>query len=284
MRVVFLLLLCIVNLIAEVDYYTKEIIFNKITKSTLVRVKIDDELYSKMVSNDIRVYSSNDVLENHYIQSNPPTLQSHLSNDGYDVATVPLLSKSVELDYTDYIFKPNGTPADRVIANIKESEYNRVAKIYVGNTQEEWHFIQKHLFKKNKFSEKEDDEIALNSSTKFIRLRVNSHEQTPLTIESLQIKTAPNYLYFVAKPNQQYSVHFTKNHKENSNNEVMKSIKDNTPFIEGRLADLKKTKREEDKKESNEKSNNQKLVIAIVIAVVVLFSIAIGLINGNDGK
>jgi hypothetical protein len=283
MRAIFLLLLLMVNLIADTKYYyTKQIIFDKITKSTLVRVKIDNELYSKMISDDIRVYSSDDRVENHYIKSNPPTLQSYSSDDGYDIVTIPLLLKSIELNYTDYIFKLNGTPADRIIANIKEKEYNRVAKIYVGNSQKEWHFILKYLFQKVKFSEIEDREIALNTSTKFIRLRVSNINKEPLTIESLKVKTAPNYLYFIAKPNQEYNIHFTKIHSKNSNMSVAKSIELNEPFIEGKLADLKKNQIVEIPKDSSEKSTEKKFVIAIVIAVVVLFSIAIGLIKGKD--
>jgi len=282
MRSVFLVLLSVINLIAGTDYYTKEIIFKKITKSTLVRVKIDDELYSKMVSNNIRVYSYNDVLENHFIKSNSPNLQSYSSDDGYDIITIPLLSKSMESGYTDYIFEPNGTPADRIIPNIKEEEYNTVAKIYVGNTQEDWHFLLKHPLKRVKFSEKEDNEIALNSSTKFIRLRVDNHKKKPLTIESLRIKTAPNYLYFIAKPNQQYNIHFTKKHIKNLANNVIKAIELNESFIEGKLADLKKNKIPKVKEESSEEVKDKGLVIAIVIAVVVLFSIAIGLIKGKD--
>ncbi len=282
MRAIFLIWLSVVNLFAGSDYYTKEIIFKRIITPTLIRVKIDDELYSKMVSNDIRIYSSNSTIENHYIKSNSPTLQSYSSDDGYDVSTVPLFLKNIELDYTDYIFKPDGIPIDRLIPNIKEDEYNRLVKIYVGNTQKEWHFILKHLLKRIKFSEKKDEEISLNSSTKFIRLRVDNSEESPLTIESLKIKTAPNYLYFMANPNQQYNIHFTKKHTQNFDNEIVKLVENNTPFIEGKLADLKKSKKieiEEDDNNSKEKG----LVIAIVIAVVVLFSIAIGLINGKGG-
>ena len=281
-KIIWLILFFISSLVADTEYYTKGIIFKKITKPTLVRVKIDDELYSKMVTSDIRIYSSNGIVENHYIKSNPPRLQPNFSNDGYDIVTIPLIVKSVKLNYTEYIFNPNGTPADRIILNIDEKEYNRILKIYVGNSQEEWHFILKHLLQKIKFSELEDEEIALNSSTNFIKLQVTNNEKAPLTINSLTIKTAPKHLYFIAKPNQQYNIHFTKEHSENLDKKVAKLIEENSPFIEGRLADLKVNKVVEIKKSDSSNSNEKKLVVAIVIAVVILFSIAIGLINGKD--
>ena len=282
MKAIFLILLLIVNLIADSGYYTKEIIFKKITKPTLIRIKIDDELYNKMVSNDIKIYSSNNTIENHYIKSNPPNLQSHSSDDGYDIITLPLLSKDIELKYTDYIFKPNGIPADKIIPNILEKEYSRVAKIYVGNNQKEWHFILKQLLQRIEFSEIEDKEMILNSSTKLIKLRVDN-AKNPLTIESLTIKTAPNHLYFIAKPNQKYNIHFTKEHTKNRNKKILELIGVNEPFIEGKLANLKKNRIEKKvPKEKTQENNDKGFVIAIVIAVVILFSIAVGLMKGKD--
>jgi hypothetical protein len=278
------MLFFISNLVADGEYYTKGIIFKKITKPTLVRVKIDDELYSKMVTNDIRIHSSNGIVENHYIKSNPPRLQPHFSDDGYDIVTIPLLAKSVKLNYTEYIFEPNGTPADRIILNIEEEEYNRILKIYVGNNPKEWHFILKHMLKKIKFSELEDKEIVLNSSTNFIKLQISNSSKLPLTINSLTIKTAPKHLYFIAKPNQEYNIHFTKEHSENLDKKVAKLIEQNSPIVEGKLADLKVNQAIEVKKNDTINNNEKKLVVAIVIAVVILFSIAIGLINGKDNS
>ncbi|SFV64605.1 hypothetical protein MNB_SV-12-1159 [hydrothermal vent metagenome] len=284
MRFVFLVILLIVNLIAG-EYYTKEIIFEKITKPTLIRVKIDNELYEQMVSNDIRIYSSNGDIENHYIKSRRPNLLSLDSKDGYNISTIPLFSKSISSEYTDYIFKPNGTPADKIIPNIEDKEYERVAKIYIGNREGDWHFLLKRTLKDSKVLEVKDNIISLNSHTNFIRLMVdNGSNNHPLTINSLKIKTAPHYLYFMADSNQTYNVHFTKEHNKNLDTKIANLVEGNSTFIEGRLANLKRNQIVNAKKKSDTKENDDKdaLAVIIVLAVVVLLYIAVGFINGSD--
>jgi hypothetical protein len=283
MKIILLITLLIINSIAESEFYTKEILFKQITAPTLVKVKIDGELYEKMVSNNIRIHSSDGSIKDHYIEHYRPNLLSSDSMDDlYETKKISLFSKNIRDGYTDYIFKPNGTPADKIILNTDKKEYKRDMKIYVANKEDDWHLLKEERVKKSKYSEIKNIGVSLNSSTNFIRLRVPNNSKNPLMIKSIEIKTIPNHLYFMAEPNRQYNIRFSDKNSKNRDNNIANLVYSHTPFIIGRLASLQKSRIVDGEIRSESVDKGEKtLLVVIVVAMAVLLYITIGLIKGK---
>ena len=267
---------------AEQTYYTKEILFKKITEPTLIKIKIDNELYGQMVSNHMNIYDLNHTLQAHYIEPYRPTLLSLKSKD-YDITTTPLLFKTTTKSITNYIFKPNGIPADRITPIISETNYERDAEILVSNNQEQWQKVIDTFLKDSNFSEMQKRAIELNTHSNFIKLAVNNKKETPLDIKELLIETLPNYLYFMAKPNKAYQIHFNKNHQEQNSTIVEVFVNEQAPFIKGKLGDLQENITVEPKKEKTPLTQEQQdkaLAVVIIVAVIVLIYITLEFLKG----
>ena len=267
---------------AEQIYYTKEILFKKITEPTLIKIKIDNELYGQMASNHMNIYDLNHTLQAHYIESYRPTLLSLQSKD-YDITTTPLLSKSTSNSITNYIFKPNGIPADRITPIISESNYERGTEILVSNNQEQWQKVIDTILKDSNFSEIQKRAIELNTHSNFIALKVNNGAETPLNIKELLIETLPNYLYFMAQPNQEYRVHFNKTHQEQNRTIVEALVNEQAPFIKGKLGDLQENVIVKPKKEETpptQEEQDRALAVVIIVAVIVLLYITLEFLKG----
>ena len=280
MRIIILLMLFSINLLADSEFYSKEILFDAIRRPTLIRLKIDSELYQKMISDNIRIYSEKDEIQNHYIEHYRPNL---LSTNEYDSLTIPIFSKNAKNGYTDYIFKSNGTPVKKIVLDIKEREYDLLAEIYVANRVDEWRLVREESLKRFEHSEIKDIEIPFNYSSNYIKIRVKNSSRKPLTIDNIKIKTAPNYLYFMAQPNERYSVYFTHKEVKQEDSEIATLVYNNHPFIEGKFAKLQKhivPKAKEKKKKIETKDKT--FVAVVIVAVIVLLYITVGLIKGKD--
>ena len=283
MRIIFLLTVFIISIVGESEFYTKEKLFKKIKNPTLVKVKIDSDLYEKMVSNDLRIHSSDGSINDHYIEHYRPNLLSSGEMDNlYERKKISLFSTNTMGNHTDYIFKPNGTPTDKIIINTDKKEYEQDIKIYVANSEDDWHILKEEIVKKSKYSEIKDIGVSLNSSTNFIRLRVPNNSKSPLIIKSIEIKTVPNHLYFMAKPDRKYRVHFSEKIHKNRESKISDLVYSDSSFIIGKLAGLEKGYLVKEKRKKEIADNGEKtLLVVIVVAMAVLLYITIGLIKGK---
>ena len=207
---------------------------------------------------------------------------SYLPKITYDKTIFNLQEQNTTQKNTLYLFKTNYLETSYIKITAKQKNYKREGAVYGSNDKKKWQWITNFTIKKSSFEKKQKNHITLNTRKRYLKLVMPKHNNTPLTIEHITAYTQPNYLYFIASPNQHYRLYFGDNTLKNPSYDVASLIKNNAYFTKATTGSLQHHKITPKTINFFEENKMMIFTLGILFAVGILLYIAFGLLKQED--
>lgn len=185
---------------------------------------------------------------------------------------------------SSYIFKTNNIPFKSLKLEVVEQNFKRNGKVYSSNDGIHWSYLKSFSILSSSISQKYQKTINVENRSKYLKLEVENRDNKPLTIQALTLLTKSKYLYFLAQPNEKYTLYFGQKSLTKLHYELESLVNEKTSFVKAKFDKFKVLKidviEKKEEKISFMEANKELLFIGIVLfALGVMGYIAFGLLK-----
>jgi hypothetical protein len=182
---------------------------------------------------------------------------------------------------SSYIFKTDSIPFSKIAVNVLEQNFKRSGQLYASEDAKKWHSIKKFSISASSLNNQTHKFVSINHRTNYLKLVLFNADNRALTIESLTLFTKPNYLYFIANPNDKYSLYFGDKNLTRPSYELVTLVSDSDVTLNAKLSKLERLEVTKVSKEVSffEAYKEQLFIVGILLALGVLGYVAFGLLK-----
>jgi hypothetical protein len=136
---------------------------------------------------------------------------------------VKLHSFKTNDNISSYVFKVNSIPSEKLEFLVNEKNFKREAKVYASNDLKTFTYLKHFSISSSTFNTSSNLKIDLKNRTQYLKIELEDKDNKLLIIEGIKILAKPSYLYFIAEPNEKYTLYFGDKNLKEPNYEI-KSI------------------------------------------------------------
>jgi len=197
---------------------------------------------------------------------------------------IELLSMDTAKKMSSYVFKTDGIPFDRLKPKVVEKNFKRNGKLYISEDAKIWQYVKDFSLSSSSFNEEKNEIIEDKSRTKFIKLVIDNRDNKALNIKSIELLTIPNYLYFIANPNEKYALYFGEENLSKPSYDVESLVSNHAASVKAKLSNLETLVVMKKKKKTSffEKYKESIFIGMIFIALAIMAYVAFGLLKRNE--
>jgi len=202
----------------------------------------------------------------------------------FDKTTVPLERELLKDKKSSYIFKTDATPFSKIEIIPIEQNFKRDGVIYSSDDALKWRYLKSFSISSSTISDEVQKVIPVNQRSRHIKLEINNYDNKPLSINKIELWTTPNYLYFIANPNENYSLYFGQKNLKKPLYGLENLVNNNTKYIKGKFSKLKKLKVDSIERNISfiEKYKELFFIAIIILALAIMSYIAFGLLKEKE--
>ncbi len=182
---------------------------------------------------------------------------------------------------TCYVFKTNDVPFSKIVVNFKEENFKRSGQLYVSADAEKWQSFKSFSLLSSTLNQQSHKNILVNARTKYLKLVLYNADNKPLNIENIELFTTPTYLYFIANPNEAYTLYFGDKNLTNPSYELKSLVSANDLAMKATFSKLEAldVTKVVDEVSFFEEYKEYVFMVAILLALIVLGYVAFGLLG-----
>lgn len=205
------------------------------------------------------------------------------AKEHFDVTSIELKESHTNQDKKEssYLFKTNGIPFSKIAIETEEQNFKRTGKIYLSNNAKEWHYADNFSISASSLSSQNNPFIYTSQRANYVKIVLFNADNNPLTLKRISLFTKPNYLYFIANPNEEYSLYFGDKNATKANYELKSLLGEKRDATEASLGELKELEVEKTSQQVSffEYHKEQLFIFAMLLALAILGYVAFGLLK-----
>ena len=199
----------------------------------------------------------------------------------FEKRVISLDKKEIKDRESSYIFKVDSIPFSKIEINTIEKNFKRDGTIYISDDTISWRYIKHFTVLSSTINDEVQNIVDIEERSRYIKLEMSDNDNKPLTINQIKLFTSPNYLYFIANPNERYTLYFGKKDLEKPQYEIESLVNRNTDYIKGKFSKIEELKVDviEKKVSFIEEYKESIFIIVLLFALGVMGYIAFGLLR-----
>jgi len=208
---------------------------------------------------------------------------SNKVEDVWNKTEVALYKSSIDEEKKEksYIFKTDNIPFSKIYVNTHEKNFKRSGQLFLSDDEKKWHSVKSFSILESSLNNQTHKFISVSHRAKYLKLVLFNADNKPLTIESLKLFTKPSYMYFIANPDNKYSLYFGDKNLTKPSYELENLVSNSTLAQEAKFTRLEAL---EVTKVSNRVSffeayKEQIFILGMLLALGVLGYVAFGLLK-----
>jgi len=174
-----------------------------------------------------------------YLTMKSITISNHSREEAlryphYKVALESMESKDKK---SSYVFNIKNSPFVKLGVQPLEKNFNRQGRLFYSSDASTWYRLGSFTLSSSSINnDKHQNMITFQHRSNFIKLEIDNLDNRPLTINEIEFFEMPYSLYFIANPDEKYSLYFGQEQQMRMPNYDLRSlITDKTPFVEGKI-------------------------------------------------
>lgn len=203
----------------------------------------------------------------------------------FEITTMVTASILTKEKQSQYLFRTQGIPSNRIELDVVEKNFKRSGAIYSSGNGETWHHLKSFSYSNSTLNQKHKESIELENRSEYLKLVIDNQDNQALNIRAIKLLTLPNYLYFIANPNETYMLYFGDKNLTKPTYEVESLVSSEVSFITGNFGNMEQLDVTQTVKKISffEEHKEMLFMLVILLALGTMAYIAFGLLKRTRG-
>ncbi len=199
----------------------------------------------------------------------------------FEITTMVTASILTKEKQSQYLFRTQGIPSNRIELDVVEKNFKRSGAIYASENGETWHHLKSFFYSNSTLNQEHNETIELENRSEYLKLVIDNQDNQALNIRAIKLLTLPNYLYFIANPNETYMLYFGDKNLTKPTYEVESLVDSEVSFITGNFGNMEQLDVTQTVKKISffEEHKEMLFMLVILLALGTMAYIAFGLLK-----
>jgi hypothetical protein len=197
------------------------------------------------------------------------------------------LQKSIinnEKKHSEYLFRTDNIPFVKVKVGVQEENFQRLGYFSVSEDAQVWQRVRDVSLLSSSLTNQDNRIIEFQGRSKYLKLTLFNRDNRPLTIDTIELFSEVEYLYFIAQPEKEYGIYFGDTTLEKPSYEIKSLVDNSSEYVEAKL--LKTERLEVVKREEQislfESYQKELFILVVILALIILSYIAFVLLKKSN--
>lgn len=199
----------------------------------------------------------------------------------FEITTMVTASILTKEKQSQYLFRTQGIPSNRIELDVVEKNFKRSGAIYASENGETWYHLKPFFYSNSTLNQEHNETIELENRSEYLKLVIDNQDNQALNIRAIKLLTLPNYLYFIANPNETYMLYFGDKNLTKPTYEVESLVDSEVSFITGNFGNMEQLDVTQTVKKISffEEHKEMLFMLVILLALGTMAYIAFGLLK-----